>query len=115
MLLKLLVALPVVILLAYISLRLGKNYMNALSKGRNIKVIETVPIHSKSFVSVVRIGKTYMVLGISEHSVSILKTLSEEEASQFKDDGIQQPKQKRYLIRRSQIDWVKGLIGRKDR
>lgn len=110
-----LIALPIVLLLAYASLKLGKNYMSNLGKGRNIKVLETVPISNKSFVSVVKIGNQFMVLGISEHNVNLLKMLTNDEIKEFNAEQAENANRNRYLIKRSQINKLKSLLGYKTR
>lgn len=112
---KMLIALPIVLLLAYASLKLGKNYMSNLGKGRNIKVLETVPISNKSFVSVVKIGNQFMVLGISEHNVNLLKMLTNDEIKEFNAEQAENANRNRYLIKRSQINKLKSLLGYKTR
>ncbi len=76
---KLIVALVVVIGLAYLSLKLGKTYMDGLGSGKNVKVLETVPVHSKAYISIVKIGEDYMAIGISEGKMDVIKSFSEEE------------------------------------
>ncbi|KPU44700.1 hypothetical protein OXPF_17860 [Oxobacter pfennigii] len=84
--LKLIIFLPVVILLAYISLKLGGQKM--LNGGsRIIKIIERVPITSKSYLCVAVInGKPYIVSS-SEEKVEILMELPMETMEKYKREG----------------------------
>ncbi|MEA3423154.1 MAG: flagellar biosynthetic protein FliO [Bacillota bacterium] len=77
--LRLFVALPVVIILAYISLKIGNKYFKKMNNGRLINVIETVPVFNKAAISVVKIGEEYHVLGVTEANIVDLKTLDEAE------------------------------------
>ncbi len=82
--LKLLLALPVVILLAYISLKFTNAYLPGQNQNKNIQVIERVPIQNKSSLCLVKIGKKYVVIGVSENSFQVLKTLEENEIKSWK-------------------------------
>jgi flagellar protein FliO/FliZ len=104
--LRLLFALPVVIGLAYLSLRLGRNYMHAVGRGRNIKVIETAPVTNKTYVSIVRVGREYMALGVSEGSVRVLKTLSEEEVAELIQKQEAADMQRQFVTIK---DWIGSL------
>ena len=77
--LRLFVALPVVILLAYISLKFGNKYFKKMNNGKLLNVVETVPVYSKAAISVVKIGEEYHVLGVTEANIVDLKTLDESE------------------------------------
>lgn len=76
---KLLFALPVVILLAYISLRLTNQYLSKQGRGKNIQILERVPLNNKSALCVVKAGQDYLVLGISENNIQVIKKLEAEE------------------------------------
>ncbi len=81
--LKIIAALPIVLLLAYLSFRLSRGYMKTLRKGEFLKVVETVPVFSKSAVSIVQVGDRYLVVGISEQGIHLLTELTEEEAAKM--------------------------------
>ena len=81
--LKLIIALPVVILLAYISLRLTNQYLKKYNQGKNIQVLERTPIHNKASICLVRIGEEFMVVGINENAFQVIKTLKQEEVKDF--------------------------------
>ena len=80
---RLMISLPLVILLAYISLRFAGKYMRRMGDGKFIKVLETVPIHSRSAISVVRIGEELRVMGISENGMQTIRLLDEQEKAAF--------------------------------
>jgi len=48
-------------------------------------VVETVPVFSKSAVSIVQVGDRYLVVGLSEQGVHLLTELTEEEAGEIKN------------------------------
>jgi len=75
--LKVIIFLPLVIILAYLSLKLGGTKMMS-GGGRLIKIVERVPLTGKSYLCVAVInGKPY-VIGSSEDKVEILMELPEE-------------------------------------
>ncbi|HHY81544.1 MAG TPA: flagellar biosynthetic protein FliO [Clostridiales bacterium] len=81
--LKLLLALPVVILLAYISLRLSNKYLYRQNQIKAIQILERVPIHNKQFLCIVKIFDSYMVMGVSENNIELIKTLDCEEVNEY--------------------------------
>ncbi|GEM_PF-1030018 len=83
-LIKLFIALPLVIAIAYSSLKLANKYMKGMGKSRNMEVIETVQIYNKAALSIVRIMNGYFVLGVSENGVETIRELSKEEAETLK-------------------------------
>lgn len=90
-LIQLFIGLPLVIVLAYISLRLTNKYMRKMTTGRFLQVGETVQVFNRSAVSVVRIGEEYHVLGVTDAQVTTLKILDEAEARAFeasRDQGL---------------------------
>lgn len=81
--LKIIVALPIVLLLAYVSLKLSKGYVNTLRKGLYMKVIETVPVFNKTALSIVQIGKKYLVLGVSDQGIQVVSELTDDEVTEL--------------------------------
>jgi flagellar protein FliO/FliZ len=77
-LLLLFIFLPLVITLIYITSRYGGKYMNKVSSGRIIKVVERVPLSQNSFLSVVIINNKPYVLSNGEKGAQILLELDEE-------------------------------------
>ena len=57
------------------SLRGGKS---KISKNFNIKVISTQAIMPKKFISIVKIKDKFLVLGVSENSINMLKEFDDE-------------------------------------
>lgn len=75
--LKMLLLLPLILLLAYCSLKYGGKYMSNLSSGKIIKVHERVPLGQNSFLSVVTIGGKPYVITNGEKGAQILLELDE--------------------------------------
>lgn len=80
---KLLFALPVVILLAYISLRLTNQYLSKQGKGKSIQVMERIPINNKSTLCVVKAGEEYLLLGVSDNNIQMIKKLEKDEVVDY--------------------------------
>lgn len=85
---KLILALPAVLLLVYISFKFQNQYLSKINQGKNIQIIEKVPLHNKSFLCVVKIGKDYMALGVTENKIEVIKTLLEDEVQQVHAEGL---------------------------
>lgn len=77
--LKLLVALPVVILLAYYGLPLVmRRFAPSLGMGRRVQVIERTALNARTFLYVVKAGKNYLLLAVSQAGVTLLKDLGDD-------------------------------------
>jgi flagellar protein FliO/FliZ len=75
---KMIVLLPLILLLIYISLKHGGKYISNLTSGRIIKVYERVPLGQNTQLSVVSIGgKPYVIIS-GEKGAQILLELDEE-------------------------------------
>ena len=76
--LKIIILLPAVLLLIYISFKYGGKYLSNMNNGRLIKVYERVPLSQNTFISVVTIaGKPYIISN-TNNEVKILLELDDE-------------------------------------
>lgn len=76
---KIIILLPAVLLLIYISFKYGGKYLSNMNNGRLIKVYERVPLSQNSFISVVTIaGKPY-VISNANNEIKILLELKDED------------------------------------
>ncbi len=81
-----LVALPLVLGLAYLVLKYGlaRRYVTA-SGSRRMKLVEQLPLGPKTTLSLVELGGSYYLLGHQDSSISLVKELKElPETDQFK-------------------------------
>ena len=69
---KLMLTLPIVILLAYISLRLTNKYLNQRNQGKCIQVLERLPLNNKNTLCVIKMGEEYMVASVTETSFQVV-------------------------------------------
>lgn len=79
MLLKIIVFLPFVIMLIYLSLKFGGSKLQQIQNGKYIKVLERVPLSKDSSLVAVKIGESGYVISTTANKVEILKTISQEE------------------------------------
>ena len=80
---KILILLPLVLALVYISLKYGNKYFNKLQSSKVIKVYERVPIGQNVFLSIVTIaGKPYLITN-GEKGAQILLELDENVLQQY--------------------------------
>jgi len=97
-------ALLIVLFLIYASLRFGKKYTKIIGKKSYMQVLDTIPLYNKSAISIVKIGKKYMVIGVSENSTQLIAQLSDDEIEEMKKENALQQKQ---------TDILKGFINLK--
>jgi len=81
---KLILALPAVILLAYISLRLTNKYLYRRNQGRSIQILERVPLNNKNSLCVIKMGEEYMVASVTENAFQVVKTLEPKEVETYR-------------------------------
>lgn len=74
--LRLLIAFPLVIALAYWGLRyLLPRFAPAWGMGKKIRVVERTALHSRAFLYVVKVGENYFLLAATHSSITLLKDL----------------------------------------
>lgn len=79
MFLKIIIFLPFVIFLIYLSIKLGGGKLQKIQNGKYIKVLERVSLSKESNLIVVKIGHSGYVISTTANKVEILKTISDEE------------------------------------
>lgn len=89
--LKLLLALPFVLLLIYISLKFHHQYMLKYQQGKNMKIIERMPLSNKSFLTIVKVGKEYLILGVTENHMEVIQKLDSSEINEYSNSQVQIP------------------------
>ena len=76
--LKLVILLPVIIFLIYITLKYGSKYSGKFSTNKIIKVIERVPLGQNTYISVVTIGDKPYIISSGDKGAQILLELDEK-------------------------------------
>lgn len=112
--LRLLVAFPLVILLAYFGLRfLLSRFAPDWSAGKKIRVVEKTALHPRAFLYVVQVGENYFLLAATQTSVTFIKDLGRAWA----DDSLametgDDPRSAEPSIRRSFAGLLERLKGK---
>ncbi|MFA5536017.1 MAG: flagellar biosynthetic protein FliO [Bacillota bacterium] len=76
-LLRIAIFLPLVLLLAYWSIKLAA-VRGPFSQGsKNMQIIERLPLTTKNSLYVVKLSEQYFLIGVSEQRVELLKELSD--------------------------------------
>jgi flagellar biosynthetic protein FliO len=76
-LLRLLIFLPVVLALAYLTVRfgLGRAMTTTPAGSRQLEIMERLPLSNKAGLAVVRCGERYFLIGLGEGSPGLLTEL----------------------------------------
>lgn len=79
MLFKIIICLPFVLILIYISVKFGGNKLQNIQNGKYIKVLERTPISKENSLLVVKIGNKGYVLSSTVGKISIISELDKDE------------------------------------
>lgn len=85
--LNMLLILPVVIILIYITLKFGGKYSNGFSRGKIIKVLERVQLSQNTFIAVVLINNKPYVVSNGEKGVTVLFELEKDTIDNYYNKG----------------------------
>ncbi|MFH1436211.1 MAG: flagellar biosynthetic protein FliO [Pseudomonadota bacterium] len=95
------IALGIVLLLAWLSIRLLAGRLGSFGlKGRNIKVLETMPLGYKRSLHIVEVSGKVLLLGSSDGGISVL--------AQLESDKLVLPDPKGKLVGSRFLDILKG-------
>lgn len=83
--LKIMILLPLIILLIYISFNFGGRYLKTINKNRIIKVYERVPMGQNVYLSVVSIEDKVYLVSSSNNGVQILKEIDRESILKYEN------------------------------
>ncbi|MDO9593090.1 MAG: flagellar biosynthetic protein FliO [Erysipelotrichaceae bacterium] len=78
---KLFLAFPAIILLAYFSLRLSARFSQGVSRGETLRVVEKVALHKNQYLLIVKAGTAYHLMSSTDHEIKLLRSLDAEEVS----------------------------------
>lgn len=79
MLFKIIIFLPFILLLIYISVKYGGNKLQNIQNGRYIKILERAAISKENSLLVVKIGEKGYVMSSAEGKIEIVSELDENE------------------------------------
>lgn len=76
---KLILALPVVVLLAYLSLRMTASVSARAAVGANLEVLEKKALSKNQFLYIVKAGASYHLMAGTDHNMTLIRDMSPEE------------------------------------
>lgn len=91
MILKVLIFLPTILGLIYLSLKYGGTKLQDIQNGRFIKVLERVPLSKENSLVVTKIGDKGYVISSSSGKTEILLELEEEELKRLEASKVVEP------------------------
>lgn len=87
--LRLIIFLPLVLLLAYWSIKVGASRGPLSQNTRNMRLVERIALGPKTGLCIVRISGKYYLIGISEQKVELLKELADYGEAEPVEMGVQ--------------------------
>lgn len=79
MLLKIIIFLPFILLLIYISIKYGGNKLQDMQNGRYIKILERAAISKENSLLVVKMGEKGYVMSSANGKIEVVSELNKEE------------------------------------
>lgn len=82
---KMMLALVLVLVLAYFSLKLGfpRLYSSSFSGEKNMAIVERLALTPKAWLYIVKVGEEIMLIGVDGTNITYLKELPQELAQNF--------------------------------
>ncbi|SKA86440.1 flagellar protein FliO/FliZ [Caloramator quimbayensis] len=84
-LLKIMILLPLIILLIYISFNFGGKYLKSINKNRIIKIYERVPMGQNTYLSVISIEDKVYLISSSNNGIQILKEIDNQSIFKYEN------------------------------
>lgn len=81
--LNMLLILPIVVILIYITLKFGGKYANGFSRGKIIRVLERVQLSQNTFIAVVLIDNKPYVVSNGDKGVTVLLELEKDMVDKY--------------------------------
>lgn len=76
---KLILALPVVVLLAYLSLRLTASVSARAAMSANLEVLEKKALSKNQFLYIIKAGASYHLMAGTDHNMTLIRDMSPDE------------------------------------
>lgn len=110
-LLKLIVLLPLVVFLIFFTMKYSGKYMERMSRGRIIKIIEKVPLNQNTFLAVISINNKPYLITNGEKGAHILLELDEESINDYLLDlQNQNLNGLGFNLSSVNLNWIKGKM-----
>jgi len=124
LLFKIIIFLPFILLILYLSLRYGGNKLQKLQNGRYMKVLDRIALSKENSIIVVKIGEKAYAISSSSKDIQILFELPEEEISKIENikelpqyDDMKELFQRsvhKHILNKNIVDTFKKRIMKKD-
>lgn len=76
-----------ILYLAYVSTKyIGKRYSLSGKGNGNLKILDSISLGKDSRLCIVKAGQKYLLLGITQHNISLVSELAEEELELYRED-----------------------------
>lgn len=102
---NLIVLVPVVVLLIFISLRLSKKSLSKIGSGSYVKVLEKINLSKDICLYVIKSGNTGCIIVTSNNNTQVIKKLNEDEINEI----IEMKNQHNDLSYLNNLDFIKIL------
>lgn len=76
---KLILALPVVVLLAYLSLRMTASVSARAGVSANLEILEKKALNKNQFLYIIKAGTSYHLMAGTDHNMTLIRDMSPEE------------------------------------
>lgn len=71
---------------AYLASKFAARFQNGRVSGKNMTIIEAISVGPGKTLQIVRVGKTYMVVGVSKDQITYLKEIDPSELQQTQNE-----------------------------
>lgn len=88
MFLKIIIFLPFILLLIYISIKYGGTKLQNIQNGKYIKILERTNVSKTNSLLVVKLGQKTYVMASTNGEIKIISELSEDEAVKLENDKV---------------------------
>lgn len=88
MFLKIIIFLPFILLLVYISMKYGGNKLQNIQNGKYIKILERTNVSKTNSLFVVKLGEKAYVMASTNREMKIISELSEEEVIKLENNKV---------------------------
>ncbi|WP_032121961.1 flagellar biosynthetic protein FliO [Clostridium amazonitimonense] len=86
MIIQIVIFLPFVLFLIYLSLKLSGGKFQSFQKGKYIKVLERVNVSKDSSIMLIKIGEEYHIMSSTNNGINEIRALTKEEALKYEVD-----------------------------
>lgn len=91
--LKIIIFLPFIILLIYLSLKVGGKKLQNIQNGSHMKVIERVQVSKENTLLLVKIGDRGYIMSSSPQGITTLEEISKDELNEIQEKKAREAKE----------------------